>query len=111
MLACFGLGSAKAFEEPATVTPEETIRNLRNHIERQEKRERCLELKMNALAKEAKEHLAKGDKRGMFSQSCTILHALFFSKLFWISLKTNIFKSCFLCSLSPFVQLFFYQRR
>lgn len=63
MLACFGLGSAKAFEEPATVTPEETIRNLRNHIERQEKRERCLELKMNALAKEAKEHLAKGDKR------------------------------------------------
>mmetsp|Transcript_20420 Transcript_20420/g.28407 ORF Transcript_20420/g.28407 Transcript_20420/m.28407 type:complete len:223 (-) Transcript_20420:169-837(-) len=64
MLACFGLGNPKAFEEPATISPEETIRNLRNHIDRQEKREKFIDLKLINLAKEAKAKLAEGDKRG-----------------------------------------------
>mmetsp|Transcript_13075 Transcript_13075/g.19244 ORF Transcript_13075/g.19244 Transcript_13075/m.19244 type:complete len:222 (-) Transcript_13075:231-896(-) len=68
MLACFG-GSlfgrgAKIYEEPATMTPADTIRNLRFHIQRQEKREQFLEKKLLLLAKEAKEKLNSGDKKG-----------------------------------------------
>lgn len=68
MLACFG-GSffgrgAKIYEEPATITTADTIRNLRFHVQRQEKREQFLEKKLLVLAKEAKEKLNSGDKRG-----------------------------------------------
>jgi len=67
MLACFGRGrrnNSQIFDEPAAILPEDTIRNLRSHIERQEKRELFIEKKMLLLAKEAKERLKKGDKRG-----------------------------------------------
>lgn len=62
MFACFW----PATDEPATVSPEDTISNLRSHVEQQEKRERYLELKMATMAKEAKQKLAQGDKKGTF---------------------------------------------
>jgi len=61
MFACFW---PPTNDEPATRSPEETIQDLRNHVERQEKRERYLELKMATMAQEAKEKLASGDKKG-----------------------------------------------
>jgi charged multivesicular body protein 4A/B len=69
MLACFGGGSLfsnrgrSAYNEPPTVTAAETIMKLREHIDRQEKREAFLEIKMTQLAQEAKERLARGDKK------------------------------------------------
>lgn len=68
MLACFG-GSfftnrgGLAYDEPPTVTAAETIMKLREHISRQEKREEFLETKMAQLAQEAKQRLARGDKK------------------------------------------------
>ena len=56
----------KGYKEPATINPEDTIKNLREHIDRMEKRERFLEHKFIVLAKEAKERLQKGDKKGEF---------------------------------------------
>ena len=79
MLACFGMDSLfgskprKAYKEPATISPEETIRTLRDHIDKMEKRERFLEHKFGVLAKEAKERLNKGDKKGMYFKSCDSL--------------------------------------
>jgi len=45
------------------LSPEDTIMNLRSHIDRQEKRERYLDHKIGQIAKEAKDKLATGDKR------------------------------------------------
>mmetsp|Transcript_7127 Transcript_7127/g.10834 ORF Transcript_7127/g.10834 Transcript_7127/m.10834 type:complete len:225 (-) Transcript_7127:49-723(-) len=67
MLACFGgslFGKGRIFDEPKTVTPEDTIKNLRFHIQRQEKRESFLDKKVLLLAQEAKEKLNNGDKKG-----------------------------------------------
>jgi len=69
MLACFGgslFGKGRIFDEPKTVTPEDTIKNLRFHIQRQEKRESFLDKKVLLLAQEAKEKLNNGDKKGRF---------------------------------------------
>lgn len=66
MLACLGIdffGKRKTYQEPKTIKPEDTIRELRFHIDRQEKRENYLEHKCEQLAKEAKQKLASGDKR------------------------------------------------
>jgi hypothetical protein len=63
----FGSGSKKSrqvYQEPPTITAEETIINLRNLIERQEKREKFLEQKLIIMAREAKEKLGTGDKKG-----------------------------------------------
>lgn len=74
MLACFGMDSLfgskprQSYKEPATISPEQTIRTLREHIDKMEKRERFLEHKFGVMAKEAKEKLDKGDKKGMYDK-------------------------------------------
>lgn len=87
MLACFGMDSLfgskprKGYAEPATISPEETIRTLRDHIDRMEKRERFLEHKFGVLAKEAKERLGNGDKRGTYQSLDTLILCEYFSDL------------------------------
>ena len=79
MLSCFGMDSLfgskprKGYKEPATISPEETIRTLREHIDRMEKRERFLEHKFGILANEAKERLGKGDKKGKCQNLYTLM--------------------------------------
>jgi hypothetical protein len=74
MFSCFGInspfsngGSKKSrqvYQEPPTITAEDTIINLRSLIEKQEKREQFLELKLTTMAREAKQKLGAGDKKG-----------------------------------------------
>ena len=66
MKSLCGGGPNKIYSEPATIRPEDIIRKLRDHIDQQEKRELFLEHKVNTMAREAKEKMGKGDKKGMY---------------------------------------------
>lgn len=83
MLGCFGMkslcggGPNKIYSEPATIRPDDVIRKLRDHIERQEKRELFLEHKLKMMARDAKEKMGKGDKRGVYQVDKDEVHDIF----------------------------------